>query len=137
MRGTPTAKLDCTVYRHDLNACFFARFLLYLLRALCHARSEFTESRHQALGFSPSAAFLKCSKKTGGLLEEPRTVFLHVFVAIGFNERRTRQERQPTDSWTGRQTPVERGALAVPDGAVKLPSAKQEPNIIYGQAINV
>ena len=84
-----------------------------------------------------SAAFLKCSEKTGGLLEQAHTVFLHVFVAIGFNERSTRQERQPTASWAERQTPVERGALAVPDGAVKLPSAKQEPNIIYGLSINV
>ncbi len=35
----------------------------------------------------------------------------------------------PTASWAGRQTPVERGALACSPktGAVKLPSAKQEP----------
>src|SRR5438067_11571659 len=125
MRSTSTGKLDFTAYRHDLNGCFFARFLLYSLRALCHACSEFTESRHKALAFSPSAAFLKCSEKTDGLLEQAHTVFLHVFVAIGFNERSTRQERQPTASWAGRQTPVERGALAVPDGAVKVPSAKQ------------
>ncbi len=37
MRGAPTVKLDYTMYRHDFNACFFVRYLLYCLCARYNA----------------------------------------------------------------------------------------------------